>query len=191
MRLDQQQGTVRGESLSAVASGGARVAHVVPCVELTHEVEPLSGEVPRGRHLEPRPLAHTGLGRGLVRGLDRRQIRVDPVTVQPGDARTRRTADPPSPKPTSATLAPSRSLASTTFRAGQPLADQMSGVAGRRNRATPVQPMVAEFRPDACAGAESVPEEVMIGLACGADVEGAAEEDRAVVVSDDHGLLHR
>jgi hypothetical protein len=72
----------------------------------------------------------------------------------------------------------------------QPLGDQVGGVAGPEEPLDPgEQPRVVGVPADPGAGAERVDDQVVVGVAGGDGLERAGQEDRAVLVGEDHGVL--
>lgn len=78
----------------------------------------------------------------------------------------------------------------SAWRIGQPLADQVGGVAGTEEpQHAGEQPAVVLVPAHAGPGAERVHEPVVIGVAGRDRLERAGQEDRAVLVGEHHGLL--
>jgi hypothetical protein len=66
----------------------------------------------------------------------------------------------------------------------------VGGVAGTEEPHDPgEEPVVVGVPADSCAGAEGVDEHVVIGVAGSDGLERAGEEDRAILVGNDHGVL--
>ena len=145
-----------------------------------------------GRGLEPGPLGHARLGRRLARGGDRGLVVVHAEEGRPPEGLRHDDRGGAQPAPHVGHARPGPQLVHHPIQRGQPLAHQVRGVAGAEEpQHAGEQPVVVLVPADPGAGAECVREPGVVGVAGRDDLERAAQEDRAVLVGDHHGLLGR
>lgn len=106
--------------------GRARgVAHIVQAIEEGDEIEVPFRIVLGGADLEPAVGADTMLAGMSLSVLDRARVKIVAYKLQLGKACAIITVDTPWPQPTSATLAPFSSLATTPSSAGNQFATRL------------------------------------------------------------------
>ena len=191
-RLHQQQRAVRRQGLADAPGRPDRVAHVVQAVEHAHQVVAGAGELLGGRGPEPGPLGHARLGRRLARGGDRGLVAVHAEEGRPPEGLRHDDRRGAEPAPDVGHARPGPQLAHHPVQGGEPLAHQVGGVAGAEQpQRAGKQPVVVLVPADPGAGADRVREPAVVGVAGRDDLERAAQEDRAVLVGEHHGLLGR
>ena len=178
-RLDQQQRAVRRQRLPDTAGSPDRVTHVVQAVEQADQVVAGARQRLGGRDVEPHPPLHASLHCRLAGGIDRCSWMSKPANVDRPNACAMMIVDAPSPTSDVGDARAFAQLVDHPVQGREPFVDAMGGVAGTEQpQDAGGHPVVVVLPADPCAGTERVHEQVVVGVAGGDALEGAAEEDR-------------
>ena len=158
-------------------------------VEQAHQVIAGTREFLGGHGLEPGPLVYSRLRRRLARGGDGVLVVVDAQEGGPPERPGHDDGGCAEPAPDVGHARPRLQLVHHPVQGGQPVTHQVGGVAGAEQpQHAGEQPVVVISPADPGAGAERLENRPWSGRG-GDGLEGAGQEDRAVLVGDHHGLL--
>ena len=183
----------RRDRLGRVRRRGDRIAHVVQAVEEADQVVARAGIVVRPRRREGRAVGDARLGGDLLRlGHRFADACRSRGTARPGRPRAISIVECPWPQPTSATTAPAFELLDDAVEGRQPFGDEAAAIGvAVEGRDAAIEPPVMVAPGDALAGAEGLHRLVLVEPHRGRNVPGIRDEDRAVLVGEDEGLLRR